>query len=231
MRLIEYELLDRMKALSSRVATDDELLLAHEYRHIDLMRQIVKSDDLYAAGDNYNSVYFHPSTMSCAQLAAGSMLQVVDDVLSGLSRSGIAVIRPPGHHAEPDEPHGFCIFNNVSVAAQYAIKNHGLSRVLIVDWDVHHGQGTQHIFYDNPKVLYVSIHRYDNGNFFPKSSDGNFTEVGEGAGRGFNVNIPWNKKGMSDMEYMLAFQNIIMPIAYDFDPELVLVSAGASNYF
>lgn len=137
-----------------------------------------------------------------------------------------STIYTTGHHAEPDEPHGFCIFNNVSVAAQYAIKNHGLKRVLIVDWDVHHGQGTQHIFENDPRVLYISLHRYDNGSFFPKSTDADFTEVGSGAGKGFNVNIPWNKKGMADMEYFLAFQAIVMPIAYEFDPELVLVSAG-----
>lgn len=88
------------------------------------------------------------------------------------------------------------------------------------------GQGTQHIFENDPRVLYISIHRYDNGKFFPKSSDSDYTEVGSGIGRGFNVNIPWNKKGMADMEYMLAFQAIVMPIAYDFNPELVLVSAG-----
>lgn len=95
-----------------------------------------------------------------------------------------------------------------------------------MDWDVHHGQGTQHIFENDPRVLYISVHRYDNGNFFPKSNDADFCETGSGPGKGFNVNIPWNKKGMADMEYMQAFQSIILPIAYDFDPELVLVSAG-----
>jgi histone deacetylase 6 len=106
------------------------------------------------------------------------------------------------------------------------VKNHGLKRVLIVDWDIHHGNGTQHIFENDPKVLYISIHRYDHGNFFPRSKDADFIEVGSEAGRGFTVNIPWNKKGMGDMEYVLAMQNIILPIAYEFDPELVLISAG-----
>lgn len=215
-----------MKSLESRIATEEELLLVHSAGHIKSMREIIKTEDLHEAGNKFNSVYFHPLTYECALISAGSVLQVVDEVLNGVSRSGICVIRPPGHHAECDEPHGFCIFNNVSVAAQYAIKDHGLKRVLIIDWDVHHGQGTQHIFENDPNVLYISIHRYDNGNFFPKSTDANFTEIGEGAGKGFNVNIPWNKKGMADMEYMLAFQAIIMPIAYEFDPELVLVSAG-----
>ena len=218
--------MDRIKSLPSRVASEDEILLVHTPEHLESMKDIVTSKDLQEAGEKFNSVYFHPSTYECATLSAGSVLQVVDEVLNGQSRSGVCLIRPPGHHAECDEPHGFCIFNNVSIAAQYAIKNHGLKRVLIVDWDVHHGQGTQHIFENDPKVLYISIHRYDNGTFFPKTTDANYTEVGSNTGKGFNVNIPWNKKGMADMEYMLAFQTIIMPIAYEFDPELILVSAG-----
>lgn len=225
-RFVEYDLLSRMKAIPSRAATEEELLLVHSPSHLKSMKEIVESSDLHEASYRYNSVYFHPSTFECATVSAGSVLQVVDEVLNGLSRSGVCVVRPPGHHAESDEPHGFCIFNNVSIAAQYAIQSHGLKRVLIVDWDVHHGQGTQHIFENDPRVLYISIHRYDHGNFFPKSTDANFTEIGSGAGKGFNVNIPWNKKGMADMEYMMAFQSVIMPIAYDFDPELVLVSAG-----
>ena len=215
-----------MKQLPTRTATEEELLLVHTAAHVESMKEIVKSEDLHEASYRYNSVYFHPSTFECATVSAGSILQVVDEVLNGLSRSGVCVVRPPGHHAESDQPNGFCLFNNVSIAAQYAIQNHGLKRVLIVDWDVHHGQGTQHIFENDPRVLYISVHRYDNGNFFPKSTDADYKEVGGGLGKGFNVNIPWNKKGMADMEYMLAFQSIILPITYDFNPELVLVSAG-----
>lgn len=201
-------------------------MLVHSPLHVEAMKEIVKQEDLHEASYKFNSVYLHPSTYDCATVSAGSVLQVVDEVLNGQSRSGLCVVRPPGHHAEHDEPHGFCIFNNVSIAAKYAIDIHGLKRVLIVDWDVHHGQGTQHIFEDDPRVLYISVHRYDSGNFFPKSKDADFTEIGSGTGKGFNVNIPWNKKGMADMEYIMAFQSIILPIAYDFDPELVLVSAG-----
>ncbi len=112
------------------------------------------------------------------------------------------------------------------MAAQYAIKNHGLDRVLIFDWDIHHGNGTQQIFENDPNVLYMSIHRYDHGNFFPRSKDADYDVVGEGLGKGFNVNIPWNKQGMGDMEYVMAMQNVVMPIAYEFNPQLVIVSAG-----
>lgn len=218
--------MSRMKSIASRVATEEELLLVHDAKHVQNMKEIVHEENLNEAARRFESVYLHESTYESATVSAGSILQVVDEVLNGDSRCGVAVIRPPGHHAESDDPCGFCIFNNVSIAAKYAINNFGLKRVLIVDWDVHHGQGTQHIFENDPRVLYISVHRYDYGKFFPESTDGNFTEVGSGAGKGYNVNIPWNEGRMGDMEYMLAFQAIIMPIAYDFDPELVLVSAG-----
>lgn len=215
-----------MKHLPSRKATKEDLILVHDENHINQMENLGNIDDLFKEAESYDSIYFHPATYECALLSAGSVLQTVDEVLNEKSRSGICIIRPPGHHAEMHEPNGFCIFNNVAVAARYATNCHGLDRVLIVDWDVHHGQGTQHIFQDDPKVLYISIHRYDFGAFYPRGTDGNYTEVGVGKGRGFNVNIPWNSTGMGDMEYILAFQKIIMPIAYEFNPQLVIVSAG-----
>ncbi|GLH15011.1 Histone deacetylase Rpd3 [Gryllus bimaculatus] len=153
-------------------------------------------------------------------------LKVVDSVLNGESQSGIAIVRPPGHHAEEDEPCGFCVFNTVSIAAKYAVEVHRLKRVLLVDWDVHHGNGSQHTFESDPRVLYLSLHRYDNGSFFPGSPDANYTVVGSGAGAGFNVNIPWNKHGMTDADYIAAFHRIVLPICYEFAPELVLISAG-----
>ncbi|XP_055609867.1 histone deacetylase 6 isoform X2 [Uranotaenia lowii] len=222
----EYKLLGRMRRLKSRHATTDELCLVHSRQNVSMVRRTVEKDEMKQVADKFNSIYLHPKTFECATLAAGSVLQVVDEVLNGQSRSGLCIVRPPGHHAESDMPHGFCIFNNVAIAAQYAIRDHGLKRVLIIDWDVHHGNGTQHIFESTSKVLYISVHRYDNASFFPKSKDGNYDVVGNGLGTGFNVNIPWNKKGMGDQEYSAVFQQIILPIAYEFDPELVLVSAG-----
>ncbi|KAH8411362.1 hypothetical protein KR215_002614, partial [Drosophila sulfurigaster] len=224
----DYQLLARMHPLKARAATTDEVCLAHTRAHINSVRRLQgrNEEELQQLGAGYNSVYLHPRTYECASLASGAVLQAVDSILRGESRSGICNVRPPGHHAEPDQPHGFCIFNNVAIAAQYAIREYQLERILIVDWDVHHGNGTQHIFESNPKVLYISVHRYEHGAFFPKGPDGNYDVVGKNAGRGFNVNIPWNKKGMGDLEYALAFQQLIMPIAYEFNPQLVLVSAG-----
>ncbi|EFN88230.1 Histone deacetylase 6 [Harpegnathos saltator] len=224
----EYNLLERCYLLHGRCATIEELSLVHSKDYIDSIKSIMtlklKELDKEAAG--YNSVYFHNETWSSACISVGSLLQIVDAVLNGESQSGVAIVRPPGHHAEEDAACGFCIFNNVAVAAKYAIQFHHVKKVLIVDWDVHHGNGTQAIFEEDPKVLYTSVHRYDNGSFFPSSKDANYTSVGLNAGEGFNVNVPWNKKGMGDVEYIAAFQQVIMPIAYQFNPELVLISAG-----
>uniref|UniRef100_A0A2M4BB43 Protein deacetylase HDAC6 n=1 Tax=Anopheles marajoara TaxID=58244 RepID=A0A2M4BB43_9DIPT len=227
-RLVEdYQLTKRMKRVTTVPATLDELCLAHDRELVERMHSIGGDvTELKELAESYNSVYLHPKTYTSAAIAAGSVIQVVHEVLNGRSRAGLCIVRPPGHHAEPGEPHGFCIFNNVAVAARVALEQHNLKRVLIVDWDVHHGNGTQHIFEEDPRVLYISVHRYDNGTFFPRGPDGNYTTVGHGNGTGFTVNVPWNHKSMGDLEYMAAFTSVILPIAYEFDPELVLVSAG-----
>ncbi|KAJ8683629.1 hypothetical protein QAD02_019421 [Eretmocerus hayati] len=224
----DYDLLDRCYLLEGRAAREEEILLAHTQDYIDTIRNTAqtKLKDLAKQASDLNSVYLHPETWTSATVSAGSLLQVVDSVLNGESQSGVAIVRPPGHHAEEDGACGFCIFNNVAIAAKYAVSCHGLKRVLVVDWDIHHGNGTQSILEDDPTVLYISLHRYDNGSFFPHSKLADYSVVGSGKGEGFNVNIPWNKKGMGDAEYIAAFQQVVMPIAYQYNPELVLVSAG-----
>ncbi|KAG8322780.1 polyubiquitinated misfolded protein transport [Homalodisca vitripennis] len=199
---LEFNLHNRLFMLQSRSASREELLLVHKAEYLKEMEELCASteqmtDDVkhqHYVLEKKNSVYVHPKSYKCASLAAGCLLQVVDSVLQGESKSGVALIRPPGHHAESYEACGFCVFNNVSVAAKYAIKNYGLKRILILDWDVHHGNGTQRIFLSDPQVLYMSIHRYDHGTFFPCSEDAAATVVGSGAGMGFNVNIPWNQE-------------------------------------
>ncbi|KAK3101488.1 hypothetical protein FSP39_003983 [Pinctada imbricata] len=165
-------------------------------------------------------------TYTCARMASGFVLDVVKAVLTGELLLWIMIYRPPGHHAERTHPMGFCFFNNIAIAAEYAKREFGLKRILILDWDVHHGNGTQHQFYEDPNVLFISLHRYDWSFFYPSSDHGNHTFVGEGPGEGFNVNIPFNRDYMGDAEYIAAFQQIVMPIAYEYGPELVLVSAG-----
>jgi histone deacetylase 6 len=153
-------------------------------------------------------------------------MALVRRVMAGDLRNGMAIIRPPGHHAEAHHARGFCIINNVAVAASHARRALGARRVLVVDWDVHHGNGTQRMFLNDPTVLYFSVHRYDHGRFFPHSLDGAPEAVGAGPGEGFTVNVAWNGPGMGDGEYLEAWRRVLMPIARAFEPDLVLVSAG-----
>nr|XP_058164962.1 polyamine deacetylase HDAC10 isoform X3 [Dasypus novemcinctus] len=166
------------------------------------------------------------ATFHCARLAAGAALQLVDAVLSGAVGNGLALVRPPGHHSQRAAASGFCVFNNVALAAEYAKQRHGLHRILVVDWDIHHGQGTQYIFEDDPSVLYFSWHRYEQRRFWPFLRESDADAVGQGQGRGFTVNLPWNQVGMGNADYLAAFLHVLLPLAFEFDPELVLVSAG-----
>ncbi|XP_074873509.1 protein deacetylase HDAC6 isoform X1 [Carettochelys insculpta] len=169
----------------------------------------------------------HSCSYECARLAAGSAFNAVQAVLEGQVQNAVAIVRPPGHHAESDAACGFCFFNSVALAARYAQRLAGWPmRVMILDWDIHHGNGTQHLFEEDPSVLYVSLHRYDQGSFFPSSEDADAEQVGQGPGRGFTLNVPWNGPRMGDTEYLAALHRLILPVAYQFNPELVLVSAG-----
>ena len=141
-------------------------------------------------------------------------------------KNGFALVRPPGHHAERDRAMGFCLFNNVAIGAHYALKNFSLERILIVDWDVHHGNGTQNSFYSDPRVLYFSTHRY--GFFYPGS--GGATEVGSGKGEGFTINAPL-ESGSGDSAYGNIFERILKPIALEYRPQLILVSAGFDIHY
>ncbi|KAL9853083.1 polyamine deacetylase HDAC10 isoform 2-T2 [Geothlypis trichas] len=166
------------------------------------------------------------STYRCARLAVGAALQLVDAVMAGKVRNGMALVRPPGHHSQRNAANGFCLFNNVAIAAEYAKVKYGLQRILIVDWDVHHGQGTQYIFEEDPSVLYFSWHRYEHQEFWPSLKESDYDAVGLGKGKGFNINLPWNKVGMGNSDYLAAFFHVLLPMAFEFDPELVIVSSG-----
>ena len=145
--------------------------------------------------------------------------------VSGEINNGMALIRPPGHHSMKNDINGFCGYNNVVLVAKAALSR-GLKKILIVDFDVHHGQGIQFAFYDDPRVLYISVHRYQHGSFWPNLRCGNSDAIGEGEGRGFNVNIPLNDIGCGDADYMAIWHHLVLPISSEFNPELVLVSAG-----
>uniref|UniRef100_A0A670Y9C9 Histone deacetylase 10 n=1 Tax=Pseudonaja textilis TaxID=8673 RepID=A0A670Y9C9_PSETE len=192
-----YNLIERCISVSAREGTESEIMLIHRY-----------------------------TTYRCAKLAVGATLQLVDAVLSGKARNGLTLIRPPGHHSQRSAANGFCIFNNVAIAAKYAQRKYGLQRILIVDWDVHHGQGIQYAFDDDPSVVYFSWHRFEHQKFWPCLSESNYDAVGQGKGRGFTINVPWNQVGMGNSDYLAAFLHVLLPIAFEFDPELVLISAG-----
>ncbi|RKP13557.1 hypothetical protein BJ684DRAFT_9889 [Piptocephalis cylindrospora] len=177
--------------------------------------------ELKTTESRFNSVYLCGQSAECARLSAGGVYAACAAVLRGDVRNAFAVVRPPGHHAE-----GFCLLNNVVIATRLCQKSFGIRRVLILDWDIHHGNGTQKAFYDDPNVLYISIHRWEEGEFYPSGDDGAPWAIGQGLGRGSNVNVAWSRAGMMDSDYLLAFQTVIMPIAREFDPELVIVSAG-----
>uniref|UniRef100_A0A673ABV7 Protein deacetylase HDAC6 n=1 Tax=Sphaeramia orbicularis TaxID=375764 RepID=A0A673ABV7_9TELE len=211
-----------------REATEEELLLTHKKQYVDLMKstQTMSESELQSLSDMYDSVYIHPESFQVALLAVGSLLQLVDKVMTFEMRNGFAVVRPPGHHAQANQANGFSIFNNVAIAARYAQTRHSVSRVLIVDWDVHHGQGVQYLFQDDPSVLYFSVHRFENESFWPHLPESGATFIGSGRAEGRNINLPWNKTGMTDSDYITAFQQLLLPVAYEFQPQLVLVCAG-----
>ena len=168
-----------------------------------------------------------PDTIVCkdsfnaALLAVGGAVRAVSETKDG--GSAFALVRPPGHHAEPDRAMGFCLFNNIAIAARYA-QSQGMPRVLIVDWDAHHGNGTQNAFYSDPSVLYFSTHNYPH---FPGT--GWLDEVGEGGGKGYNINVPLYA-GANDVDYIYVFNKLLVPVAVQFKPDIILVSAGQDGH-
>nr|XP_015207522.1 PREDICTED: histone deacetylase 10 [Lepisosteus oculatus] len=211
-----------------RQATEDEILLAHSKEYLEAVKKTpgMTLEELKTFTLQYGDVYFHPNIYHCAKLAVGAVLQLVDSVMTGQVRNGMALVRPPGHHSQRSVANGFCVFNNVAIAVLYAKKNFNINRVLIVDWDIHHGQGIQYLFEEDPSVLYFSWHRYEHQKFWPNLSESDYDTVGTGKGAGFNINLPWNKVGMENADYLSVFFHVLLPIAYEFSPDLVMVSAG-----
>jgi acetoin utilization deacetylase AcuC-like enzyme len=201
-------------ALAARDATHEELRRVHTDAYLERLARTAGQRgyldaDTYFTGDSYGA----------ALRAAGGATALVDALLDGDATYGLGLVRPPGHHARPDTAMGFCLLNNVAVAAAHA-RARGAARVAIVDWDVHHGNGTQEIFYEDPSVLYVSLHQFP---FYPGT--GSVREVGSGEGTGATLNVPLSA-GAGDAAYVAAFERLVAPALDAFDPDLVLVSAG-----
>uniref|UniRef100_A0A4W6GA51 Histone deacetylase n=1 Tax=Lates calcarifer TaxID=8187 RepID=A0A4W6GA51_LATCA len=237
-RLQETGLRVHCECIRGRKASLEELQTVHSEAHVLLygtnpLRQKLDLSPMFVRlpcggiGVDSDTIWNEVHSSSAARLAVGSVVELVFKVASGELKNGFAVVRPPGHHAEESTPMGFCYFNSVAIAAKLLQQRLNVSKILIVDWDVHHGNGTQQAFYADPSVLYLSLHRYDDGNFFPGS--GAPDEVGSGAGVGFNVNMAFTgglEPPMGDAEYLAAFRTVVMPIANEFAPDVVLVSSG-----
>ena len=216
-----YDMIDSdfptlLENIQPRPADLDEIAWVHTRSHIDRIKNTSGQDRVILDPDTSTSALSYETAL----LAVGGLLEACRAVMEGKIQNGFALIRPPGHHAEASQSMGFCLFNNVAVAAEYLLKNFGLERILVIDWDLHHGNGTQHSFYDRNDILYFSTHQFP---FYPGT--GHWRECGEGAGEGYTVNVPLYG-GLGDSEFLHIFQNILSPIAFEFKPDFMLVSAG-----
>lgn len=219
-----------MVKIPIREATADEILEVHSEEHLRfiLLTEAMTRAQLLEETEKGDSIYVNNDLYLLAKLLCGGSIEACKAVVEGRVKNSLAIVRPPGHHAEPDTPGGFCLFSNVAVAAKNMLKAYPdlVRRIVIVDWDIHHGNGTQRAFYDDPRVLYISLHRYENGKFYPGTRYGGHDQVGSGKGEGFTVNVPWQTSGVGDGDYAYAFHKVIIPIISEFDPDLVIVSAG-----
>ncbi|HLK68535.1 MAG TPA: histone deacetylase [Bryobacteraceae bacterium] len=215
--LSEAGLLDRLGRVERRAATEDELLLCHTPDYLRQARHDVQHGYGYlSTGDTEVT----PNSWEVAEQAVGGVLNAVDAVMGGKARNAFCAVRPPGHHANANRGMGFCLFNNVAIAARYAQRRHAVERVVIVDWDVHHGNGTQDLFYEDPDVFFFSTHQWP---LYPGT--GRSDETGDGDAEGTTRNFPF-PAGSGRKEVLGAIQNSLVPLMKRFRPDLVLISAG-----
>ncbi|PIA63095.1 hypothetical protein AQUCO_00200844v1 [Aquilegia coerulea] len=231
-KLQSARITQRCVVLSGKEAEDKHIALVHTQRYIDLIKKV--SSKRYDSrrekiASEFNSIYLNEGSTEAAYLAAGSVIEASERVARGELKSAVAIVRPPGHHAEADEAMGFCLYNNVAIAASFLLNERpdlGIQRILIVDWDVHHGNGTQKMFYKDPRVLFFSVHRFDFGTFYPTGDDGSHTMIGEGLGTGYNINVPWEHGQCGDADYFAVWEHILIPVAREFAPDMILISGG-----
>jgi acetoin utilization deacetylase AcuC-like enzyme len=202
--------------LPPKTATRAEIEFCHGADYVSLLESTAKESRYALDGDTITC----RDSFAVGLLAVGGFLRLLDAIAAGENPNGFALVRPPGHHALRNRAMGFCMFNTVAIGAEYLKRTYGAKRILIMDWDVHHGNGTQDAFYEDPSVLYVSTHQFP---YYPGS--GALTEVGAGAGEGYTVNIPL-PAGCADAEYLRVFSDLVLPTAAKFAPEWILVSAG-----
>jgi acetoin utilization deacetylase AcuC-like enzyme len=206
----------RLEQVAARLAGEDEIRAAHSAGLVEQVRATQGQRRCRIDADTATS----ERSYETALLAAGGLVELTDAVATGAYRNGFAFVRPPGHHATATQAMGFCLFNNAAVAARHLRAVHGYERIAIVDWDLHHGNGTEAIFCEDPSVLYVSLHQYP---YYPGT--GAASDVGRGAGTGFTVNVPFSA-GVGDAGFLLALDEIVEPILRQYAPRFILVSAG-----
>lgn len=219
-------ILERIKEIEEHLLkltyNPQEDTFLHRMHAADMVRVIDHYGSMYdrtiqeEAAARYDAIFFNEHTAQSALMAAACCAQLVIEVcVQENITNGIALVRPPGHHASSHQPNGYCFYNNAAIAAQEALDAELAKKILIVDFDVHHGQGTQRFFYDTNQVLYFSIHRYEHGEFWPNLRESNFDFIGQDAGTGYNINVPLNATGLEDDDYMAIVINLLMPIAYE----------------
>lgn len=205
-----------LRIIEPVAAREEEIAMIHSPAYVRTIKETAGKE----------RVYLDPDTSTCARsyeaasLAVGGLLKACDLIMAGEIRNAFGLVRPPGHHAEASQAMGFCLFNNVAVAAEHLIQKHGLERILIVDWDLHHGNGTQHAFYTRNDVLFFSTHQFP---YYPGT--GNWDEIGAEKGTGYTINVPLSP-GKEDKDFLFIFKNILAPVVMKYKPEFILVSAG-----
>ncbi len=215
--LKEAGLTERMETITPKAVNDEQILRVHTPKHIEILNMISRQDGMMMIDQD---TYALPESPHIARLSAGGIVSAVDAVMTGRADNALAAVRPPGHHATPTRAMGFCILSNIAIAARQAQVVHGAKKVMIVDYDVHHGNGTQDVFYDDESVLFVSTHQYP---FYPGT--GAIQDIGHGAGDGTTLNIPL-RAGHGDSSYKTIYEKVLRPAAKRFQPDIILVSAG-----
>ena len=216
-QLRQARVLEQVRLLEPAPASDAQILAVHSASHLGRLAAVSRGDGVARLDSD---TYALPQSPAVAHLAAGAVIGGVDSVLTGAADNALAIVRPPGHHATAERQMGFCLLNNVAIAARHAQAQHNCGKVLIIDYDVHHGNGTQDIFYADPSVMFISIHQSP---FYPGT--GALGETGSGAGAGYTLNLPI-AGGHGDASYERLFAEVVWPAAEQFAPDLLLVSAG-----
>ncbi len=222
-----YEMLDnpliswKFTQIEPREATHEEIEMIHARSYVEFIASTAGKRSVFLDPDTSTS----PESYEAAKLAAGGVCNAIDSVVEGKVDNAFAFVRPPGHHAEKDTAAGFCIFNNIAIGAMHAIQKYNFKKILIVDWDLHHGNGTQHSFYGDQRILYFSTHQYP---YYPGT--GSLSESGRGQGEYYTINVPLTMS-VGDAAFVKIFRKILQPVAMEFKPELVLLSAGFDTYY